>query len=126
MKYVLNRAILSNGQIYDEAPGSVGGIEREGYALYTLWAMEIAARADDVNFHQGLWDYKGTDGKGLQDAFQAESARVFSGENDGDNWQYELVYNRWPTTNFLNARNFSARDAFISQSFGPVILLFGQ
>lgn len=126
MKYVLNRAILSNGQIYDEAPASVGGIEREGYAFYTLWAMEIAARVDDVHFKQGLWDYKGADGKGLQDAFQAESARVFSGQNGGDNWQYELVYNRWPTTTFLNARNFSARDAYINQSFGPVILLFGQ
>lgn len=126
MKYVLNRAILSTGQIYDEAPGSVGGIEREGYAFYHLWAMEIAARIDDVHFKQGLWDYKGTDGKGLQDAYQAESARVFSGQNDGDNWQYELVYNRWQTTNFLNARNASGRASFIAQSFGPVVLLFGQ
>jgi hypothetical protein len=126
MKYVLNRAILSTGQIYDEAPASVGGIERDGYAFYALWAMQIAARADDVNFGQGLWDYKGTDGKGLQEAYQAESARVFSGQNDGDNWQYELVYNRWPTSTFLDARNASGRTSFIAQSFGPVVLLFGQ
>lgn len=126
MKYVINRAILSTGQIYDEAPESVGGIERDGYAFYHLWAMEIAARADDVNFHQGLWVYKGTDGKGLREAYTAEAPRVFSGQNSGDNWQYELPYNRWGDSTFLSARDESARTAFIEQSFGPVVLLFGQ
>lgn len=126
MKYVINRAVLSNGQIYDEAPESVGGIERAGYAFYHLWAMEIAARIDDVHFHQGLWDYKGTDGKGLREAYTAEAPRIFSGQNSGDNWQYELPYNRWGDATFLSARDDSARDAFIVQSFGPVVLLFGQ
>ena len=125
MTYVLDRAILSTGQIYDEAPGAVGGIERAGYAFYALWAMEIAARIDDVHFHQGLWDHTGTDGKGLREAYDAESARVFSGAELGATWQYELVYDRWPTTTFLNARNASSRDSFIRQSYGPVVLLFG-
>lgn len=126
MKYVINRAVLSNGQIYDEAPGSVGGIERDGYAFYHLWAMEIAARVDDVHFHQGLWDYKGTDGQGLREAYTAEAPRVLSGQNSGDNWQYELPYNRWGGSTFLSARDESARTAFIAQSYGPVVLLFGQ
>lgn len=126
MKYVLNRAILSNGQIYDEAPSSVGGIGREGYAFYHLWAMQIAARIDDVHFNQGLWEYKGSDGKGLEEAYATESARVFSGQNDGDNWQYELAYNRWQTSINLDARNASNRTSYIVQSYGPVVLLFGQ
>ena len=126
MKYVINRAVLSNGQIYDEAPEAVGGIEREGYAFYHLWAMEIAARIDDVHFHQGLWDYKGTDGQGLREAYTAEAPRVMSGQSSGDNWQYELPYNRWGGSTFLSARDESSRDAFIAQSFGPVVLLFGQ
>lgn len=126
MKYVINRAVLSNGQIYDEAPAAVGGIGREGYAFYHLWAMEIVARIDDVHFHQGIWDYKGTDGKGLREAYTAEAPRVMSGQNSGDNWQYELPYNHWGDATFLSARDKSARNAFIAQSFGPVILLFGQ
>lgn len=126
MKYVINRAVLSNGQIYDEAPAAVGGIERPGYAFYHLWAMEIAARIDDVHFHQGLWEYKGTDGQGLREAYAAEAPRVMSGQNSGDNWQYELPYNHWGDSTFLAARDKSSRNVFIAQSFGPVVLLFGQ
>ncbi len=126
MKYVINRAVLSNGQIYDEAPEAVGGIEREGYAFYHLWAMNIVARIDDVHFHQGIWDYKGTDGQGLREAYTAEAPRVMSGQNAGDNWQYELPYNRWGGTTFLNARDKSSRTGFIVQSYGPVVLLFGE
>lgn len=126
MKYVINRAVLSNGQIYDEAPAAVGGIERPGYAFYHLWAMEIAARIDDVHFHQGLWEYKGTDGQGLREAYTAEAPRVMSGQSSGDNWQYELPYNQWSDSTFLAARDKSSRNVFIAQSFGPVVLLFGQ
>lgn len=126
MKYVINRAVLSNGQIYDEAPGAVGGIEREGYAFYHLWAMNIVARIDDVHFHQDIWDYKGTDGQGLREAYTAEAPRVISGQNSGDNWQYELPYNRWGGATFLSARDRSSRTAFIKQSYGPTALLFGE
>lgn len=126
MKYVINRAILSTGQIYDEAPSAVGGIERDGYAFYHLWAMHIAARVDDIHFGQGLWDYTGTDGQGIEEAYVAEAPRLMSGASGGVAWQYELVYNRWPNSTNLAARNEENRNTFIVQSYGPVVLLFGQ
>lgn len=126
MKYVIDRAVLSTGQIYDEAPSAVGGIERDGYAFYHLWAMHIAARVDEMYFGQGLWQYKGTDGQGIEEAYAAEAPRLMSGATGGVAWQYELVYNRWPTSTNLAARNEESRNTFIVQSYGPVVLLFGQ
>jgi hypothetical protein len=120
VKYVINQSILSTGQIYDEAPSSVGGIGRANYAFYHLWALEIIARIDDIHFSQGIWDYKGGDGMGLKEAYAAERVR-------GTSWQYEFVYNRWPESAFASGRGTTGeRAAFIMQSYGPVAFLFGQ
>lgn len=126
IKEVINRTVLASGRIYDEAPGSEGGIERDGYAFYHLMALEIVARIAEVHYPQaGVWDYKAADGKGLQEAYATEASRINA--DDSITWQYEFVYNKWPTTQFRNLRDYSGdRQAFISQAYGPVVLLVGQ
>lgn len=128
MKEVINRTVLSSGRIYDEAPASEGGIERDGYAFYHLMALEIVARIAEVHYPQhDIWGYKGADGKGLQEAFTVEGSRVRSGADDGSTWMYEFVYNKWPTTDFRSLRDFTGnRSSFIVQAYGPIVLLFGQ
>jgi hypothetical protein len=128
IKEVINRTVLATGRIYDEAPESEGGIARSGYAFYHLMALGLTARIAEVHYPtHDIWGYKGSDGKGLQEAYTVEGARVRSGAEDGATWQYEMVYNKWPTADFLSLRDFTGnRLSYIIQAVGPVVLLLGQ
>lgn len=119
---LIDRAILSGGRIIDVVQFG----RPETYNYFHLWPMQIVARIDELHYEQGIWDSKGTDGMGLQEAYDTAVGKVISGEFANQSWQYELAYNKWPTARNKSARDKTSRTAFIVQSYGPVVLFFGQ
>jgi hypothetical protein len=136
---VIDRAIESGtgadneGRVYEEL------IRRDppiGYSLFHLWPLQLVARIAEVHFGDDVWAFVGSDGGGLELAYDRYVAFILGErespepQQDGDlttsSWQYELVYRRWPTARFLQGIEAAARNRYIQQSIGPVTLLLGE
>lgn len=136
---VIDRAIESGtgadneGRVYEEL------ILRDppiGYSLFHLWPLQLVARIAEVHFGDDVWAFVGSDGGGLELAYDRYVAFILGErespepQQDGDlttsSWQYELVYRRWPTARFQQGIEAAARNRYIQQSIGPVTLLFGE
>lgn len=122
IRTLLDRSILADGRIID--PVEFG--REEGYTYFHLWPMQLVARMGELHHSQDLWHYRGADGAGLEKAYDTAATKVISGEFGNQAWQYELVYNEWQTARNQSARDKTGRQAFVLQSYGPVVLLFGQ
>ncbi|MBW2458301.1 MAG: alginate lyase family protein [Deltaproteobacteria bacterium] len=136
---VIDRAIESGtgedneGRVYEEL------ILRDppiGYSFFHLWALGLTARIAEVHYGDDVWSFVGTDGGGLELAYERYVAFMLGerqspepqqeGDLTASSWQYELVYRRWPTDRFQEAIEVTSRNAFILQSIGPVTFLLGE
>ena len=122
VKSLIDLAVLSDGRIVD--PVNFG--RPESYTYFHLWALQLVSRIAEIHYGQDMWNYKGNDGAGLQKAYESAAVKVINKQFASDGWQYELVYGKWQTSQFDQARSAGTRPYYILQSIGPVTLLLGK
>lgn len=135
---VIDRAIEGDGgkdslgRIYEEK------IRRKppmGYSFFHLWPMSLVASMAEKRYDVEVWDYKGSDGAGLKDAY-TRYAEYLLGRRDspkpeqesgrtGYAWLFEIAVNTWPEESlFQEARDAGKSGKYMKQSIGPVSLLY--
>lgn len=124
----------NHGRLYEEK------IRRKppvGYSFFHLWPMSLVATMAEKRFGEDIWNFKGSDGAGLKEAFERYGAYVLGdldspkpdeeGARTGYAWLFELAASAWPEEElFRKARDKGKREKYIRQSIGPVSLLYGR
>jgi hypothetical protein len=123
----------NEGRVYEEK------ILRDppiGYSLFHLWAMALVARMAQVHEGDDIWSLRGSDGGGLELAFDRYAEHILgvrpspAPQQEGDlgfyAWQYELTYARWSRARHADVLDSTNRLTYRVQSIGPISLLVGE
>jgi hypothetical protein len=121
------------GRLYEEK------ITRDppvGYSFFHLWAIAIVAQVADLHFDDDIWTHAGPDGGSIEDAYDRYTAFVLGErdspkpDQDGDmtglSWHYEVALHQWDKSRYRQAVEQIDRNRYIVQSWGPLVLLFGE
>lgn len=122
IKSLIDKAILSDGRIID--PVEFG--RPETYTFFHLWPLQLSSIIAERHYGEDLWNYKGSDGAGLEKGYLAAVNTVVSGGYSNESWQYEIPYNKWRHSSLKSARDRTDRQILLKQSIGPIALLYGE
>ena len=110
------------------------------YSLFHLQALLLFSQIAENNYSEDIWNLKGSTGAGIEDSLDRYSEYIL-GENtnfpppdtdtisnlqSGYAWIYEIAYNKWGKSRFLQIAETGDRNKFIRQSIGPVTLFFAK